>query len=60
MAFKLRDDKKDTEIKSVRFPIDIIEEIENAIRKTNVSFSGFVVQACRYALDNMVTEDKEQ
>jgi len=57
MAFQLKPDKKQTENKTIRFPIPLIEEIENAIQKQNVTFSKFVIQACRYALENM--EDNE-
>lgn len=44
--------------KSVRFPNDIIEQIEEAIRGTNVSFSAFVIEATRVALENL-REDAE-
>lgn len=57
MAFQLKPDKKQTENKTIRFPIPLIEEIENAIQNQNVTFSKFVIQACRYALENM--EDNE-
>lgn len=57
MAFQLKPDKKQTENKTIRFPIPLIEEIENAIQNQNVTFSKFVIQACQYALENM--EDKE-
>lgn len=52
MAFILKEDKPETENKSIRFPIPLIEEIERFIEKKDVTFSGFVLQACRYALDN--------
>lgn len=52
MTFILREDRKETENKCVRFPIPLIEEIERFIEKKDVTFSGFVLQACRYALDN--------
>ena len=52
MAFILKEDRKETENKCVRFPIPLIEEIEKFIEKKDVTFSGFVLQACRYALDN--------
>ena len=58
MAFILREDKQETENKSIRFPIPLIEEIEQFIEKKDVTFSGFVLQACRYALDNV--EEKEE
>ena len=46
MAFQLKPNKKETENKTIRFPLQ------------EVSFSGFVIQACEYALENM-ENDKE-
>lgn len=47
-------------IKSIRFPEDldnrinsIVEEANKGKSKKEYSFNGFVVSACRYALDNM-------
>ena len=62
MAFRLNSDRKETENKCVRFPVPLIEEIEKFIEKKDVTFSGFVLQACRYALDNAeeISEDKEK
>ena len=62
MAFILREDRQETENKSIRFPIPLIEEIEKFIEKKDVTFSGFVLQACRYALDNAeeISEGKEK
>ncbi|MEW4355160.1 YlcI/YnfO family protein [Streptococcus pneumoniae] len=57
MAFKLKSDKKETEIKTVRFPSDLVDRIEAAIIKQDVSFSSFVIQACDYALRNMEEDD---
>lgn len=60
MAFKIRDNKIETENKTIRFPLPLINRIEEQIRNTNVSFSRFVIQACEYALDNMEnTTDKK-
>ena len=61
-GFELKPDKKQTENKTIRFPIPLIEEIEKAIQNKNVTFSKFVIQACQYALENMEekTEDKEE
>lgn len=53
MSFQIKSDRKETEIKSIRFPLSLTERIENAIKNQDVSFSGFVIQACEYALDNM-------
>lgn len=55
MAFQLRPDRKESENKTIRFPLPLIERIEKAIVKQDVTFSGFVLQACEYALDNMDT-----
>lgn len=53
MAFHLKPDKKESENKTIRFPVTLINEINTAIEKKEVSFSGFVIQACQYALDEM-------
>ena len=53
MAFQLKSDKKETESKTIRFPLPLIERINEAIENQEVSFSGFVIQACEYALANM-------
>ena len=42
--------------KSVRFPNDIIEEVENAIQGTDCTFTAFVVEATRVALENLKEE----
>ena len=55
MAFQLKPNKKETENKTIRFPIPLIEKIENAIENQEVTFSSFVIQACEYALENMDT-----
>lgn len=58
MAFQLKPDKHDTENKTIRFPVPLIEKINEVINcNENISFSAFVIQACEYALENM--EDKE-
>ena len=46
MAFQLKSDKKETENKTIRFPLSLIERINEAIENQEVSFSGFVIQAC--------------
>lgn len=59
MAFQLKPDRHETENKTVRFPLPLIQKIEKAIQSSNTTFSGFVIQACEYALDNM-EENKEE
>lgn len=39
--------------KSIRFPNDVIEQVEGAIRGTDCTFSAFVIEAVRVALDNL-------
>ena len=55
MKFTLKYDKIDTENKSIRFPVDLINRIETVLAQADgqVSFSGFVIQACEFALDNL-------
>ena len=58
MAIQIRSDKKETENKTVRFPIDLITRIEKVMYEKDVSFSGFVLQACEYVLDELDSEKK--
>ena len=58
MAFQIKPYKKETENKTIRFPIQLIEDIEKAIKNKDVTFSRFVIQACEYALNNI--EDKKK
>lgn len=58
MAFQIKPNKKETENKTVRFPIPLIERIESAIQGQNVTFSRFVIQACEYALNNLDNNEK--
>lgn len=53
MAFQIKPNRKETENKTIRFPIPLIENIEKAIQGQNVTFSRFVIQACEYALNNL-------
>lgn len=52
MKFNLKTKSKYTINKSIRFPEDMVTSIEKKLAGTNVSFSGFVIQACQYALNN--------
>ena len=42
--------------KCIRFPNDIISRVENAIEGKNCTFTAFVVEAVRVALDNIENE----
>lgn len=59
IAFQLKPNKKETENKTIRFPLPLIERIDKALENQDVTFSSFVLQACEYALDSMETEKKK-
>ena len=59
MAFKLSVEKKETENKTIRFPLPLINKIEKYLEGTESNFSRFVIQACEYVL-NELEEDKEK
>lgn len=44
--------------KCIRFPNDIIDEVENAIKGKNCTFTAFVIEAVRVALEN-IQEDEQ-
>lgn len=60
MMFQIRPDRKETENKTIRFPIDLINKIEKAIVGKNATFSAFVIQACEYALEHMDENEKKK
>ena len=47
-----------TTSKSIRFPNDVSDQVEEAIRGTEVSFSAFVIEATRVALENLQEQDE--
>ena len=57
MAFQIQPNKKESENKTIRVPLPLIERINQALVGREVSFSSFVIQACEFALDNL--EDSE-
>ncbi len=42
-----------TTSKSIRFPNDIIQQVEEAIKGTDCTFSAFVIEATRWALEDL-------
>ena len=60
MAFQLNTEKKETENKTIRFPLPLINKIEKYLEGTQSNFSRFVIQACEYVLDELKDEKKEQ
>ncbi len=43
--------------KCIRFPNDIIDRVEKAIEGENCTFTAFVVEAVKVALENIEDED---
>ena len=58
MAIQIKSDRKETENKTIRFPVDLISRIEEVMREKDVTFTGFVVQACEYVLDELDNDKK--
>ncbi len=48
-----------TTSKSIRFPNDVIDEVESVLVGTVCTFSAFVVEAVRVALENLKEESAE-
>lgn len=47
-----------TTSKSIRFPNDVIEAVEKAIQGKDCTFTAFVVEATRVALESLQEEDQ--
>lgn len=45
-----------TTSKSIRFPNDLLTQVEEAIKGTDCTFSAFVVAATRWALEDLKKE----
>ena len=46
-----------TTSKSIRFPDSVIEKVELAIKGTDCTFTAFVVESVRVALDNLEEDE---
>ena len=57
MAFKVPNPSTTTN-KCIRFPDNMIEEVENNIKGTNCTFSAFVIAAVQNALDELKKENE--
>ena len=42
-----------TSQRSIRFPNDLIDEVENAIKGKQTTFTAFIVAATRHAIDEL-------
>lgn len=56
MKFKIPKTPSSTN-KSIRFPNDLIERVEDAIRGQDCTFSAFVAEAVRVALENLQDDE---
>ena len=56
MSFQIKENRHLSVNKTIRFPINLINDIEAAISGKNVTFSHFVIQACEFALENLDDE----
>lgn len=56
MKFKIPKTPSSTN-KSIRFPNDLIERVEDAIRGQDCTFSAFVVEAVRVASENLQDDE---
>ncbi len=60
MAFNLNIKRKEGITKCVRFPAELLKEIEDYIAKNEATFSRFVIEACKYALEDIKTQEKKK
>lgn len=44
--------------KTIRFPNDVVEQVEKEIQGKDCTFSAFVIAAVRAALEDLNTQDK--
>lgn len=49
-----------TTAKSIRFPNDLVEQVEAAICGTDCTFTAFVVEAVRVALANLEEDEDNE
>ena len=54
---KFKIPKPESTNKTIRFPNSVIDAVEEAIRGTECTFSAFVIEATRVALENLLEEE---
>ena len=59
-GFRLNLEKKETENKTIRFPVSLIVKIESILAGTELTFSSFVIQACKFAIENIEEEEEKE
>lgn len=59
MMFKVDNEFANPNIsRTIRFTESLFERLHEVAQEDNVSFNLLVLQCCKYALDNRVSEDK--
>ena len=58
--FIVKADKKEALNKTIRFPLDLYNQIKEIAKDNNVSFSAIVIQACRYAIEHIGKDDDKK
>ncbi len=51
--FKIEIKRELSTNKCIRFPNNLLEQINKQAKNNNITFSKFVILACEYALDNI-------
>lgn len=51
---------EETTSKTFRIPISLLEEMKTAAQRENVSLNNFVLQSCRFALENLKNSDSTE
>ncbi len=51
--FKIENKKELSTNKCIRFPNELLTLINKQTKSNNITFSKFVILACKYALDNI-------
>lgn len=46
-------EKEEKILKNIRFPKELVKKIEIKAKKNKISFTKFVIEACKYALNNI-------
>ena len=57
--FKIENEFKNANIsRTIRFTDKLFDELNEKARENDISFNLLVLQCCKYALENLETDDK--
>ncbi len=45
--------------KTIRFPVDVVEDVERVIKGTSCTFTAFIIAAVRSAVEQVETVNKK-